>query len=158
MTSRQTWNFHYTASQLHKAADAKHKHHQSRSAWWSDKKAETITKIRAEGLEVEESIANLVSNSYHRGATVNVRADLMRDLQECVDKIREHSGKGADYAGWMQVLGSQGELQLPLDHDDWMFFFGRASAQHAGSLLGRTRQEVGIGDLLFAAYPLAASS
>lgn len=122
---RTNWIFPYTADKLLAAADAKLKHHSERLAWWEAKKAEVIETVKAEGIEVDESLANVVSNSYERGATVQVRNDLVRDLRECVGKIQQHRAQVADYDAWMQVLASQGQSNFNLHHDDWLFFFGK---------------------------------
>lgn len=125
MTARTGWEFNYKASDVLRGATDKLNHHKARTEWWAKKKAETVARIRSEGLEINESVADLHSNSYNRGASVQVRNDLMRDLQECGEKGREHREKSDDYAAWVQVLESQGEAHFPLHHDDWMFFFGK---------------------------------
>lgn len=123
--NRNEWDFPYTADKLLQAATTKHDHHKTRLAWWERKKAETVEKVKAEGIEIDESVADIISNSYGRGPTVGVRNDLVRDLQECVLKIREHRDKVSDYDGWMQVLASQGQSSFNLHHEDWLFFFGK---------------------------------
>lgn len=125
--NRDNWLFPYTADKLLAAATAKREHHDARLLWWEDKKASVIEAVKAEGIEIDESLADITSNSYGRGATVQVRNDLVRDLQECVSKIREHRGKASDYSAWVQVLSSQGQATLALHHDDWLFFFGTSA-------------------------------
>lgn len=125
--NRTQWIFSYPANTLFDAAMEKRRHHAERLGWWEQKKAEVVTTIRAEGIEVDESLADLISNSYQRGGTVHVRADLVRDVQECVQKIREHRAKVEDYDGWAQVLSSQGSTTFGLHQEDWLFFFGSAA-------------------------------
>lgn len=100
-------------------------HHNDRLKWWEDKKISVVEKVKTEGIGIDESLANLTSNSYARGLTVQIRTDLVRDLQECVGKIQEHRSKVADYDAWMQVLTSQGQSSFSLDQEDWLFFFGK---------------------------------
>lgn len=125
---RTSWEFPYTADKLLDAARAKNAHHTSRLEWWEGKKAETLTKIRAEGISVDESLAAAIgaSNSYGRGPAVSVDDTLLRDLNECLVKVNEHRGKSADYAAWSEVLASQGQSSFSLNQDDWLFFFSKA--------------------------------
>jgi len=125
--NRNTWEFHRSAEEVYQGASNKHDHHVGRLAWWEDKKKEVVAKIRAEGIEIDESLADQISNSYNRGATVMIRVDLQQDLQECVGKIKEHRARAAEYAGWMEVLKRQGTHQYALHHDDWLYFFGNKS-------------------------------
>ncbi len=121
---RDKWNFPYTADKLHDAAIAKHEFHTARLAWWTKKKEEVMTQIKAEGLEIDESVALGFSNS-GRNTSVSVRNDLLRDLNECVAKVNEHTAKVKDYDAWIQVLKSQGQSSFDLNQDDWLFFFGK---------------------------------
>lgn len=124
---RREWQFPYTADKLLAAATEKHLYHGTRATWWEGKKAETLTKIKAEGLEIDESVAAGYSNkTFSREATVSVRDDLLRDLQECVQKMHEHREKISHYDAWVQVLASQGSATLMVDQEDWLFFFGKA--------------------------------
>lgn len=122
---RTAWEFPYTADRLLSAATGKCAHHADRLKWWENKKTSVVEMVKAEGIEIDESLADLTSNSYQRGATVQIRNDLVRDLQECVGKIREHRTKVDDYGAWMQVLASQGQSTFNLHQEDWLFFFGQ---------------------------------
>jgi len=129
--NRASWKFTYTADKLFQAAEAKKSWHMERLKWWSDKRKEVETTIRAEGIEIDESVAAFTglgtanySNS-GRGPSVSIRNDLVKDLSECVMKTTEHEGKCREYDAWMQVLGSQGQASLDLNQDDWLFFFGK---------------------------------
>ena len=126
MSVRFEWEFPYKADVLTKAAKVKVAHHSGRLAWWKAKKDEIVATVKAEGIEVQESVAgaNYASNA-QRGAQIVVRADLNSDLQETVRKITEHHGKVEEYLGWVQVLGAQGKKEFKLNHEDWMFFFGK---------------------------------
>ncbi len=121
---RHEWEFPYTADKLLAVATTKHGFHQGRLEWWTTKKADVLTQIKAEGLEIDESVALGYSNS-GRNTSVNVRVDLLRDLNECVGKVTEHGGKVKDYDAWIQVLGSQGQSSFALHQEDWLFFFGK---------------------------------
>lgn len=122
--NRDEWAFPYPADKLHQAALTKHQFHAERLTWWGNKKDEVLTKIRAEGLEIDESVAQGYSNS-GRQTSVNVRNDLLRDLNECVGKVSEHTNRTKEYDSWMQVLASQGQAAFSLHQDDWLFFFGK---------------------------------
>lgn len=127
MTQRQSWEFPYTADVLLEAATAKVTHHNARLKFWTDKKAEVIASIKSEGIEIDETLSDLTSNStYARNSTVQVRNDLVRDLQECVERTRAHQTHIAAYAAWTEVLASQGKASFPLNQDDWLFFFSKA--------------------------------
>lgn len=128
--NRQEWEFHYASDKLLEAATTKNKHHKDRSAWWKEKKAEVTAKIKAEGLEFDDSLAadnfgKFANSSYNRQTTVQVRNDLLNDLNECNQKVKEHHDKAIGYESWMQVLASQGSKAFALHQDDWLFFFGK---------------------------------
>jgi hypothetical protein len=128
--NRSNWKFSYTADILCTAATAKREFHSERHKWWSDKRDETKERIKSEGIEIDESVAanqlaGSYSNSAFRGPSVSIRNDLVTDLNECVAKVAEHHAKIKDYDAWIQVLESQGKATLDLQHDDWLFFFGK---------------------------------
>lgn len=123
--NRNVWKFSYTANRLCEAAKKKVEWHTGRKEWWTNKKEEVMTTIKSEGLEIDESVAFKMSSSYNRNTTVNIRNDLLKDLDECVGKMSEHENKVKDYSAWVQVLESQGHVTLELNHDDWLFFFGK---------------------------------
>ena len=126
---RQDWGFDYTATQLAEAAQAKRGFHQERLDWWKAKRAEVMTTIRAEGLEIDEKIAleyrNPKSRDWERGSQVMVRNDLQKDLSECLEKLSHHTQQLQQYDGWQQVLAANAEARVKLDIEDWLFFFGR---------------------------------
>lgn len=130
---REEWEFEYTAATLATAAAAQRDFRAGRTKVWEGKKAEVMTKIKDTGLTVHEGIAaglNLASNkystqAYNQGATVMVDATLQSDLNECVSKIQEHENLRKKYDAWSQVLSANPEARVKLDHDDWMFFFGK---------------------------------
>lgn len=122
---RDEWKFPHTADVLADAAQKKATHHAERLRWWEGKKTESMDAIRAEGLEIDESLVeeSMKLSNYNRAPTVSIRNDLMRDLNECVAKIKEHRDKEKAYSGWQKVLASQGKATLDLEHDDWLYFF-----------------------------------
>jgi hypothetical protein len=130
--NREKWNFSYRVDAILAGAIKKVAHHKARLRWWEEQKQEIMAKIRAEGIEIDESLAAasggraaFVSNTYGRNPTVQIRNDFVQDLAECVGKIREHRSLADDYAAWVQVLGAQkSDMMHELQHDDWMFFFG----------------------------------
>ena len=132
---KNLWTFPYTADKLLEAAAAKHNHYSERLEWWKNKREEIIAQIRAEGIEVDESVLagqriGSASNdvnplSYNRQPTVQIRNDLVKDLTECVEKVKSHQQYVQEYDAWMQILASQGQSSLSVDHNDWLFFFAR---------------------------------
>lgn len=126
---RDEWEFSYTADKLLEAAKAKQAFHEGRLKWWLDKRTEVETTIKTEGIEIDESVAagksDYISNVSYRQPNVQIRNDLVRDMQECVAKVAEHQKKVKDYDAWVQVLSSQGQASFPLNQDDWLFFFGK---------------------------------
>lgn len=126
--NRTKWEFPYHANDLAAAAINKSKHHKERQEWWETKKAEIVEKIKAEGLEIDESLAGEEFSklgNYGRSTTVQIRDDLLRDLQECVGKVKEHRTKIEGYDAWTQVLSSQGSTVFNLNQEDWLYFFGK---------------------------------
>jgi hypothetical protein len=128
--NRHEWKFMYTADRLLGAATTKKAWHESRLHWWAKKRDEIKETIKSEGIEIDESVAfgtetYLSNKSTHRGSTVSIRNDLVKDLTECVNKVSEHQNKVKDYDAWMQVLTSQGQATFDLNQDDWLFFFGK---------------------------------
>jgi hypothetical protein len=126
---RKDWGFDYTATQLAEAAHAKRDFHQERLDWWKARRAEVMTTIRAEGLEIDDAIAleyrNPKSRDWDRGSQVLVRNDLQKDLSECLEKLSHHTQQVQQYDGWQQVLAANLEVGVKLDIEDWLFFFGR---------------------------------
>src|SRR6266446_1614774 len=129
MMNRTLWKFSYQANKLLEAAEIKHNWHEGRLNWWVKKREEIKDKIRSEGIEIDESVANNDENykfsTAHRGTSVNIRNDLLVDLNECISKVKEHQAKIRDYNSWIQVLASQGQSSFDLNQDDWLFFFVR---------------------------------
>jgi hypothetical protein len=131
--NRANWRFEYTASQLAEQSRTKQAHHAERLATWRHNKAKVIEKIKSEGMDVHESLADkaavlsMVSNrSPGYGAQITIDGTLQRDLNECGEKIAEHDLKQKQYDAWAQVLEADiSGHPLSLDHEDWMFFFGK---------------------------------
>lgn len=127
---RDEWTFEYTAAKLAEAAAAQAAFRRRRFEFWKEKKAEVMQQIKASGLTVHEDIATgLLDKTYttslRGGAQVLVDPTLQQDLNECVSKMRAHSDMARQYDGWEQVLHGNPETRVQLDHDDWMFFFGK---------------------------------
>ena len=108
---RNEWNFHYSGKQLLNAAKAKVTHHSSRYNWWLTRKDSLFKTIRSEGLEVSE--AEALQHSGHKARDWNQGA------------LGFHAEQLDSFQGWTQVFEANPESNLPLDHSDWLFFFGR---------------------------------
>lgn len=123
--NRKTWEFPYPADKLLAAAQAKFDHHHGRQHWWQYKRDEVMAKIKEGGIEIDESVAAPFTGKSYRDPSVQLDVGLVRDMDECLAKVREHRDKATEYDGWVQVLGSQGQTMLPLHVDDWLFFFSK---------------------------------
>lgn len=123
---RTEWTFDYTASKLALAATEKRDIHTQKLAWWENKKAETMKNIRETGIEIRDSVASSYSNTKGAfGPQIEISEGMQRDLTECQNKILEHNRMVGEYEGWRQVLEANPEKQLPLSHEDWLFFFSK---------------------------------
>ncbi len=126
---RTEWLFEYVGSKLAEAARARLIHHRDRLTWWQSRKEEILTKIRSEGLEVDENVALTLphpkARDWERGANVMIRNDLQQDLDQCLRKLAFHSGQSNQYEGWVEVLAANPGQTMRLDYEDWQFFFGK---------------------------------
>ena len=124
---RDEWTFDYTAAKLADAATKKRDHHTARLTWWKGKKAEVMRKVAESGIEVHDSVAADAYMTTRPTVSPQIRIDvtLQRDLTECQEKINRHRVLEEDYDGWLQVLGANPEARLSLDHEDYLFFFGK---------------------------------
>lgn len=129
---RDEWKVGYTGAQLCNAAIEKEAFHVKRKEWWFDKKEAVIAKIRSEGINVTESIVDelgklgYATNSVRGMApTIQIDAGMAAQVQEATQKVHEHDGKVAKYQAWQQMLSAHPVATFDLDHDDWMFFFGK---------------------------------
>lgn len=123
---RHEWTFTYTASRLMQEATKKRDAHAKRLEWWSNKKAETMKRVAEVGIEVQDSVAACYSNTKgHFGPQIKIDAGLQRDLTECQEKILEHNELVSEYEGWIQVFDANPEARLELDHNDFLFYFGK---------------------------------
>ena len=127
---RKEWKFDYTAARLAEAAQGKLAHHDGRLKFWKTRREETLTKLRSEGLEIDEKIVlgyqTPKARDWERGNRITVRDDLRQQLDEVPDKLKFHTEKFSEYDGWRQILVANPEARLGLDIDDWLFFFGRS--------------------------------
>jgi hypothetical protein len=125
---RKEWRFPYSTVKVLDGAKAKAIFHAGRLEFWQKKQAETMERIKSDGLQVQTSLAGANYSNVNRGfgAQVVVDATLQRDLDECETKIHEHRSKADTYRGWVEVLAAQrGDVTLELDHEDYLFFFGK---------------------------------
>jgi prophage antirepressor-like protein len=105
-------------------------YHEERLAFWRAKREEVLERIRSEGLEIDEKIVMAYptpkAQDWSRANRVTVRDDLREHLDECLAKLREHTELLRDHGGWVAMLTANPEARLPLDVEDWTFFFGAA--------------------------------
>jgi hypothetical protein len=137
---RPFWKFQFPAGEVAKGAEGQRDFRKSRQEWWTTKKAEVMEAIKKDGIEITESLADqLVTGglraqamSNYQGTTaigpqVTIRQDLLRQLQECHQKIDHHRRAVDEYDGWVQFLGRDGDRNrtLELTQADWLYFFGK---------------------------------
>lgn len=132
---RTTWEFPYSTGRVAEVAKARRDFHQSRVAWWREQFEATKKKIKEEGLDFDESLAEpgrfsdaanmrYTTSNAGRQATVQIDQELLRDLQESQMKIATHTRLTDEYDGWLSILSAQiADVTLMLNHDDWLFFF-----------------------------------
>jgi hypothetical protein len=132
MSLRIKWEFEYTAKVLAAAAIEQREFRDNRINFWEGKKESVMERIKSEGLTIDESLADqfAASNTKYgssggRGATVMIDPTMQADLDECVQKIRVHTEFRKQYDAWAQLLSANPETRIKLDHDDWMFYFGK---------------------------------
>ena len=127
---RNDWTFDYTAARLAEAAQAKIAHHEARLAFWRGKREEVLGRIRTEGIEIDEKIVlgyqTPKAQDWERANRVTIRDDLRTQLDECDGKLRSHTDLAGQCKGWLAMLGANPEVRVPLDVEDWQFFFGTA--------------------------------
>ena len=66
-----------------------------------------------------------IARDWERANRITVRDDLRQHLEECLDKLRAHTERLAQYEGWRELLLANPEQRVALDIEDWLFFFGR---------------------------------
>ena len=127
---RNDWTFDYTAARLAEAAQAKIAHNEARLAFWRGKREEVLGRIRTEGIEIDEKIVlgyqTPKAQDWERANRITIRDDLRTQLDECHGKLRSHTDLAGQYKGWLALLGANSEVRVPLDVEDWQFFFGTA--------------------------------
>jgi hypothetical protein len=129
---RAKWEFEYTASALAIAAEAQYQFRVGRETFWKAEQEKLIAKIKETGIVVHEDITAFLSNTNKYGSTgamggaqIVIDPTMQGDLNKAHAKITEHAQMAAQYKAWAQVLKGNPESRVKLDHDDWMFFFGK---------------------------------
>ena len=129
MTLRDKWLFTMRVGEVYDGAKAKYEHHQSRIAWWREKKDEVFAKIKGDGgLKISESLVSQYNKTGYANASVEVEVDpeLQKQLDECIRKISDHKVRADSYYAYVEVLESRPKNDtLDLTVDDWQFFFGK---------------------------------
>mgnify|MGYP003387052730 CR=1 FL=1 len=130
--NRSNWEFSYAASAVCAGARKKLDFVKSRIEFWTNKKEETIAKIRSDGMDFNESLSDMSSNSYsNRNDGVKIKDEFAEDLRECNARLKIHKERSEAYSGWIQVLEAQAEAPINLKYDDWLYFFGLPTADKA---------------------------
>lgn len=130
---KDAWKVKYTGEELLAGAKEKLAFHQGRREFWVGKKNEVIEKIKAEGITVTESLVDELgkigyanTRSYNdAGPRVQIDVALAAKVQEAAGKVHEHDAKIRAYSGWVLQLENSRDSKFQLDHEDWLFFFGK---------------------------------
>lgn len=126
---RTLWRITMPAADVFQGAQDKLAWHQERLSVWEKARETTITKIKSNGVVIDESVLNGIpeKSSYSnsgRNPSVMIDNELMSDLNETNSKIAEHKDKVRSFESWVQFLGrAEGELDLTLS--DYLYFFGK---------------------------------
>lgn len=123
--NRNTWKFHYTIAEVLVGAQEKLEFHKQRVDFWTKKKEETVEKIRSSGLEFNDTVSDIFSNS-RRTQTVTVDDRLSEDLRECNDMLEKNVKLVREYSGWVEFLDANiGMPDIELTQADWLYFFSK---------------------------------
>lgn len=132
---RQNWKFEYTGKALAAAAAEKRDQRKERLKWWLNRKEEIFKDIRGKGITIEEgnasrlgTLSNDVNAIYKgrlQGPQVVVNEALERELEEAHNRIQINQEAVAEYEGWHQVMSANPDQVVKLNHNDWLYFFGK---------------------------------
>lgn len=124
---RHEWTFKYAGWKLAEAAIEQRAYREQRLAEREKKKEAAEQQIRWNGIEITESIAEKLANYSNPGFGPQITVDqkLLREYSECIEGIKRNRELLRQYDGWIQVLQANPDQQLELDHEDWLFFFGK---------------------------------
>lgn len=130
MSNRHEWKVQYTGAKLASAAAEKKAFHEGRHTWWVEKRQETISKIRSEGINITDSIVDELGKSYssnvsHAKPTIQIDAALQAHLMESHGKMKSHESLIKDYDSWAQMMGAHPDAVFELHQEDWVYFFGK---------------------------------
>ena len=91
-----------------------------RAKWEFEYTASALAKAAEEQLAFRESRV-----TFWKAQQAEVIKKIKESGIEVHEDINEHSTMAAQYKAWQQVLAGNPESRVKLDHDDWMFFFGK---------------------------------
>jgi len=123
---KSKWKFSYKATELAEGAKKKIISAGKKFKWWEEKKKELLAKV-PEGITVEESVGATYSNIKGYAPQVVIDVTLQRNLSETHQRLINLDSTIREYDGWVQVLEANSTQTLELDHDDWLYFFGKES-------------------------------
>lgn len=130
--NRDKWIFKYTVGELLVATTTKVTWHEGRWDFWKKKRDEKIAEVKASGIEIDESVLfenpkmSASNSSNYRQPSVQIRTDLVNDINECNNKVTEHNGKLKGYQAWQALLDASKRTDVyELNQDDWLYFYGK---------------------------------
>lgn len=129
---RHEWEFKYTGAALAAAARAQADYRAGRLTFWKGEKEKIMQLVKEKGLSVHEDMIDRigVSNAKYgsavqRGAQIMVDRTMQEDLNRAMERIQHHEQLEKEYRAWEQVMAAHPEQQVDLNHDDWIYFFGK---------------------------------
>ena len=120
-TVRDTWDFTYKTSEVHKAATNKVSHHSRRYKWWEAESEKAEASLKDKGFEYREE-------QFSGRADMVIVGDpqLVKRVTDCRRKMEEHRQTVALFEVWARALGGKAEkepdAELVLKVDDVVFF------------------------------------
>ena len=125
--NRDKITFPYTVRDVRDGSRKKKTHHTARMLWWSQQKQVIEEKIKETGVVVTQTVENKYnSTAFVPGVQMQIDHDLQRKHAECTAKITHHKALIDQYDHWDKMLtGMPSDNELPLQHDDWIFFFAK---------------------------------
>ncbi len=126
--TKHEWKFARLGSELLTGAQSKKQICEGKLAWWKTRKEDLIKTIPA-GVTMEESQVNYSSATTSFGAPqLIIDPTLQKHLKEAHSRLTNLSERIKEYDGWIQILEKNATQTFSVDHDDWLFFFGKESS------------------------------
>ncbi len=115
---RDSWLIEASAKELFVCCGERIAHHIKRRNWWAEQQAEADQTLRAKGIELR---AQPVSGGNRTDIVLDPK--MAARVQECENKVREHTNHVAKFRAFQAFMGSQNENDVfKLNVDDVLYF------------------------------------